>query len=158
MRWYDQAGTPLVSVRDEYDAATGRYTLHFQQVTKPTPGQPEKHPQVIPVKLGLLDGEGKSLVADDLFVLDGAEGRKTFENMPVRPIPSLFRGFSAPVRVEINRQPGDLLVLAGHDPDPFNRWQALQDVEIDLLKRSVAGIRKGEARWLMPRSRQLWSG
>ncbi|MCA3667891.1 MAG: DUF3458 domain-containing protein, partial [Methylobacterium sp.] len=77
--------------------------------------------------------------------LDGAEGQKTWDNMPARPIPSLFRGFSAPVRVEINRQPGDLLVLAGHDPDPFNRWQALQDVEIDLLKRSIAGIRKGEA-------------
>ncbi|MCA3668626.1 MAG: aminopeptidase N, partial [Methylobacterium sp.] len=55
MRWYDQAGTPLVTVRDAFDAATGRYTLHFQQTTKPTPGQPEKHPQVIPVRLGLLD-------------------------------------------------------------------------------------------------------
>ncbi|MCA3631418.1 MAG: aminopeptidase N [Methylobacterium sp.] len=145
MRWYDQAGTPLVTVRDAFDAATGRYTLHFQQTTKPTPGQPEKHPQVIPVRLGLLDPQGQSLVSDDLFVLDGAEGQKTWDHLPARPIPSLFRSFSAPVRVEINRQPGDLLVLAGHDPDPFNRWQALQDVEIDLLKRSIAGIRKGEA-------------
>jgi aminopeptidase N len=145
MRWYDQAGTPLVTLRDDYDAQTGRYTLHLAQETKPTPGQPEKHPQVIPVKLGLLDAQGGSLVADDLVVLDQAEISKTYENLPVRPIPSLFRGFSAPVRVEINRQPGDLLVLAGHDPDPFNRWQALQDVEIELLKRSVAGIRRGEA-------------
>ncbi|MFN9908763.1 MAG: DUF3458 domain-containing protein, partial [bacterium] len=67
-------------MRDAFDAATGRYTLHFQQATKPTPGQPEKHPQVIPVRLGLLDPQGQSLVMDDLFVLDGAEGQKFWDN------------------------------------------------------------------------------
>jgi len=145
MRWYDQAGTPILTVNDSYEAATGRYTLHFSQTTKPTPGQPEKQPQVIPVKLGLIGEAGNELVSDDVVIVDRESVTKTYENIPQRPIPSLLRGFSAPVRLEMSRRDGDLLALAAHDPDPFNRWQALQDVEIDLLKRSVVAVRAGGA-------------
>ncbi|CAN1510238.1 PepN Aminopeptidase N [Rhabdaerophilaceae bacterium] len=144
MRWYDQAGTPMLTIRDSFDPKTGRYTLTFSQETKPTPGQPDKLPQVIPVKLGLLDERGNSLLDNDVVLVDADSVTKIYESMPSRPIPSLLRGFSAPVRLDLVRSPGDLLTLAAHDPDPFNRWQALQDVEIALLKRSVNAIRIGQ--------------
>ncbi|MFY8113456.1 MAG: DUF3458 domain-containing protein, partial [Rhabdaerophilum sp.] len=145
MRWYDQAGTPVVTVTSEHDRATGRYTLHFRQETQPTPGQPDKHPQVIPIRLGLIGEDGTELAPDDVFVLDGATGSRSFTGLARRPIPSLFRGFSAPVKVVIERKDGDLLTLARHDVDPFNRWQALQDAATDLLRRSVRAIGEGKA-------------
>ena len=145
MRWYNQAGTPVVSVREDYDADAKRYTLHFSQDTAPTPGQPEKGPQVIPIKMGLIAREGGEIAKDEVFILDGASASRTFENVSEKPIPSLFRGFSAPVRVEIARGDGDLLALARHDVDPFNRWQALQDAELALLKAGVSAVRAGKA-------------
>ncbi|MCZ8186503.1 MAG: aminopeptidase N [Beijerinckiaceae bacterium] len=145
MRWYDQAGTPVVTVTSNHNPASGRYTLHFRQETRPTPGQPDKQPQVIPIRLGLIGEDGEELAPDELFVLDGATGSRSFTGLTKRPIPSLFRGFSAPVKVVIDRQEGDLLTLARHDVDPFNRWQALQDAATDLLKRSVRAIGEGKA-------------
>ena len=141
--WYDQAGTPEVTVSVSYDAAAQAARLDFSQTTKPTPGQPDKRPQVIPCRLGLLAEDGTPLVADDLVVIEGGRASRTYSGLASRPIPSLFRGFSAPVITRIAREPGDLAVLAAHDSDPFNRWQAVQDTEIDLLKRSVASIRAG---------------
>ena len=145
MGWYDQAGTPVLRVREHYDAASKTYRLDFEQSTAPTPGQPEKRPQVIPIKLGLLAENGDAIVADDLVILTEASTSKSWSNIPSRPIPSLLRGFSAPVVLEIARQEGDLLKIAAHDSDSFNRWQALQDCAVDLLKRSVAAIRDGGA-------------
>jgi aminopeptidase N len=145
MRWYDQAGTPVVSVHTDYDAASGRYTLHFRQETAPTPGQPDKGPQIIPIRLGLIGEDGSVLAPDELFVLEGMTGSRSFTGVPRRPIPSLLRGFSAPVKLNVERNESDLLTLARHDVDPFNRWQALQDAALDLLKRSVAGIRAGKS-------------
>jgi aminopeptidase N len=144
MRWYDQAGTPVLSVRETYDAEAQTYRLDFTQETMPTPGQPDKGAQVIPIRMGLIGPDGAEIAPDQVVVLSEPSGSKTWENVPVRPIPSLLRGFSAPVKLDIARQPGDLMALAAHDPDPFNRWQAVQDVAIDLIKRSVAGIRAGD--------------
>ena len=145
MRWYDQAGTPLVTVTQHHDAAAGTFRLDFAQATAPTPGQPVKGPQVIPVKLGLIAEDGEVLAGDEVLVLDGPTTSRTWTGLTKRPIPSLFRGFSAPVRVAIEREPGDLLTLARHDTDPFNRWQSLQDAASALLRRSVTAIRAGEA-------------
>ena len=145
MRWYDQAGTPLVTVTQHHDAAAGTFRLDFAQATAPTPGQPVKGPQVIPVKLGLIAEDGEVLAGDEVLVLDGPSASRTWTGLTKRPIPSLFRGFSAPVRVAIEREPGDLLTLARHDTDPFNRWQSLQDAASALLRRSVTAIRAGEA-------------
>ncbi len=131
MRWYDQAGTPVVSVHTDYDAASGRYTLHFRQETAPTPGQPDKGPQIIPIRLGLIGEDGTELAPDELFVLEGMTGSRSFTGLPGRPIPSLLRGFSAPVKLNVERNESDLLTLARHDVDPFNRWQALQDAALD---------------------------
>jgi aminopeptidase N len=143
MRWYDQAGTPIVNVTQHHDPATGTFRLDFSQETGPTPGQPEKGPQVIPIRLGLIGEDGGELVADDLVVLDQAKASRTWTGLRQRPIPSLLRGFSAPVKLVIDRSGQDLMRLARHDRDPFNRWQALQDVANSLLVRSVAAIRAG---------------
>ncbi|HRE19756.1 MAG TPA: aminopeptidase N, partial [Rhabdaerophilum sp.] len=145
MRWYDQAGTPLVSVAQHYDSITGEYRLDLRQETAPTPGQPTKGPQVIPVKLGLISEDGEVLASDEVLMLEGESISRSWKGMSKRPIPSLFRGFSAPVRVAIERAPGDLLALARHDTDPFNRWQSLQDAATALLRQSVTAIRRGEA-------------
>ena len=145
MRWYDQAGTPLVTIEHHYDAAAGTFRLDARQETAPTPGQLEKGPQVIPIRLGLIGEDGAVLVAEDMLILDTASASRTWSGLKQRPIPSLMRGFSAPVKLSIPRAEDDLLTLARFDTDPFNRWQALQDATTDLLKRSVDTIRAGGA-------------
>jgi aminopeptidase N len=147
-QWYLQAGTPRLAVTENYDAGTKRYTLDFTQTNPPTPGQPEKQPMVIPVKFGLVGPNGAPAtwtgvsggnVADDLIVLDGASARITFEGVANRPVPSLLRGFSAPINLETNLSEADQLFLARHDSDPFNRWQALQEIATALLTRAARG-------------------
>jgi aminopeptidase N len=141
-RWYVQAGTPRVVVTGAYDAGRKRYRLGFAQSTPPTPGQAGKEPMVIPVALGLVALDGRALrptcgrVADGVFVLDGASDSITFENVEAAPVPSVFRGFSAPVRVTLDLSDAELLVLLRHDSDSFNRWQAAQTVATRLLVRA----------------------
>ena len=131
--WYSQAGTPELAVEDEYDEASGRYTLRIRQSCPPTPGQPEKAPMHIPLALGLVGPDGRDLplgTADDpqaggaVFDLRADEEVLVFEDLPARPVPSLLRGFSAPVRVHLEQSDADLAFLLAHDSDPFNRWDA----------------------------------
>ncbi len=152
-RWYLQAGTPEVTVADSYDAASQTYRLTLSQHTAPTPGQPDKQPLPIPVKFGLIGPNGAPMgwnavsgnVSDDLLVLEGASATFEFTGVANRPVPSLFRGFSAPVQVVSNATQADRLFLARHDADAFNRWQALQDVAMALLLAAVAGTPWAEA-------------
>jgi aminopeptidase N len=148
--WYAQAGTPELKVVDHHDAASRRYTLTLRQATRPTPGQAVKMPFVIPVLMGLLDEAGAALpsrLEDEdtprkgtrLLVLDAEEQEFTFVDMPARPIPSLLRDFSAPVRMSGVDLPR-LRVLAARDPDPFARWDAGQTVAMRLLVDLVATI------------------
>ena len=149
LQWYLQAGTPEVTVSDSYDAASQTYTLTISQETKPTQGQPDKQPMVLPVKFGLIgpngspmdwnDVTGAELRGDDLLVVDRASATITFTGVPNRPVPSLFRGFSAPVKIRSSLTEADQLFLARHDADPFNRWQALQDVAGRLMVEAVRG-------------------
>ncbi len=139
-RWYVQSGTPRVSVRGHYDEAAETYRLDFKQETPPTPGQPTKEPMVIPVVLGLVSENGQPLSAAcervnqrGVFVLDKGEDTITFTGVASRPVPSLFRGFSAPVKVSLDFSNEDLLVLLRHDMDAFNRWQASQSVAMRTL-------------------------
>ena len=120
--WYHQAGTPEVAVSDRYDAATGRYTLTLAQRTLATPGQSDKQPLVIPVVMGLLDGGGSEIAVRTLLLTE-AEQSFTFENVPGPPVPSLLRGFSAPVKLA-GVQQEQLQFLAAHDTDPFVRWES----------------------------------
>jgi aminopeptidase N len=124
-RWYSQAGTPRVRVQTHFDAASGIYTLTLSQSCPPTPGQPDKQPFVIPVALGLLDGEGRELTSG-MHVLTQASETLTFPGYPSEPVPSVLRGFSAPVVLEYDYSDQQLLALLAHDTDPFNRWEAAQ--------------------------------
>src|SRR5690606_1990304 len=130
-RWYEQAGTPRLRVREEWE--DGRYTLTLAQETPPTPGQPEKLPLVIPVAYGLLARDGREL-ASGLIEFTEAEQSFTFD-LPERPVPSLLRGFSAPVILEREAAEGDHAVLLAYDSDPFNRWEAARDMALALLAR-----------------------
>lgn len=144
--WYAQAGTPRVAVTGHYDAAAQTYRLDFAQSTPATPGQPDKRPLVIPIALGLvardggaLEPESNRLNQNGVFVLDGRSDSITFTNVTTAPVPSLFRGFSAPVRVALDLSDGELLALLRHDVDPFNRWQSAQTVALRLLTRLSTG-------------------
>jgi len=131
-RWYTQAGTPRLSA--SWAVAGQRMTLTLQQEVPATPDQPLKERVVIPVSLGLLAPDGTELLPETLVVLDGKETTLDFDlgsmaeragvAVPDRVIPSLLRGFSAPVILDAALSRADRLVLLAHDPDPFNRWEA----------------------------------
>ncbi|MCH7342033.1 aminopeptidase N [Pelomonas sp. CA6] len=152
-RWYAQAGTPRLQARGEYDAAAQTYTLTLKQHNPATPGQPDKLPQVIPVAMGLLSREGQVLPlqlqgeeapagTERVLVLDQAEQRFVFVNVATEPVPSLLRGFSAPVLLDDGLGDAELLTLLQHDADAFNRWEAGQRL---ALARIVAAVRGGQA-------------
>jgi aminopeptidase N len=155
-RWYVQAGTPRVTAKGVYDAQARTYTLDLSQETPPTPGQPEKKPQLIPIRLGLIGADGQEipLVPDNpaspreatlgIFELAGKSRRIVFTNVASKPVPSLLRRFSAPVILDIDLGEDDLLHLIAHDSDPFNRWQAAQTFGARLLIRNTRLIRDGE--------------
>ena len=124
--WYSQAGTPIVTVRDHF--ADGIYKLTLTQVTPPTPGQPDKHPLVIPIALGLLYPDGTEALATELLVLSDAEQSFCFSGLRAAPIPSLLRGFSAPVIIQRKTSPAEHLVQLTHDPDLFNRFEASREL------------------------------
>ena len=124
--WYSQAGTPIVTVRDHF--ADGIYKLTLTQVTPPTPGQPNKQPLVIPIALGLLYPDGTEALATELLVLSDAEQSFCFSGLRAAPIPSLLRGFSAPVILQRKTSPAEHLVQLTHDPDLFNRFEASREL------------------------------
>ncbi len=150
-RWYEQAGTPRLKVERHYDSAARTLTLKLCQKTSPTPGQPEKHPQVIPLAFGFVGAGADSIrlqtpgAADGLVILDQAEHVLTFADVGPDIVPSLLRGFSAPVNLEIELDDGELLNLARHDSDPFNRWQSLQTLAMRVLLSSAQRVRGGGA-------------
>ncbi|MBC7941340.1 MAG: DUF3458 domain-containing protein, partial [Chitinophagaceae bacterium] len=139
-RWYAQAGTPRLSARGEYDAAAQRYTLTLAQSAGPSPGQPEKLPFVIPVATALFSTRGDVLVEERLLVLDGAEQSFVFEGVAEAPVPSLLRGFSAPVMLnDDGLTDAQRLVLLAHDSDAFNRWEAGQRLMQQRLLAACTG-------------------
>ncbi len=140
-RWYSQAGTPRVRAQTQFDAASGIYSLTLTQSCAPTPGQPEKQPFVIPVALGLLAADGRELTSG-MHVLTQASETLTFPGYDSEPVPSILRGFSAPVLLDFDYSDAQLLTLLGNDPDPFNRWEAAQRL---ATGRALAFIRSGEA-------------
>lgn len=133
--WYSQAGTPVVTVKDEYDAAHETYTLTLSQATQPTPGQPTKYPVHIPIRMGLLDKDGSSIPLqlegqliepEKVLHLTTTSMQFQFHHVKSKPVPSLLRGFSAPVKLHYEYTPAQLLFLFQHDKDEFNRWEAGQ--------------------------------
>jgi aminopeptidase N len=150
MRWYLQAGTPEIVVTPHYDAREKTYRLDITQTIPPTPGQPHKEPMVIPFAVGLVGKAG-----DLPLVLDGAPLARgvleltkpsqsfVFTGIEERPIPSLNRGFSAPIKLTLPIAADDLRYLAAHDSDPFNRWQAVQSLAMALLIANAAALHAG---------------
>ena len=146
--WYTQAGTPSVTISDHYDRASQTYQITLSQTVDPTPGQPEKQPLLIPVRFALVGPNGSDMswstvsggtLKDDLILLDQPSVTLTFTGVANKPVPSLFRGFSAPIKLSSNLDQADLLFLAGHDSDPFNRWDALQTVSLNLIAEAAQG-------------------
>ncbi|HZY16285.1 MAG TPA: aminopeptidase N, partial [Ramlibacter sp.] len=138
-RWYSQSGTPRLAASTQFDAGSGTYSLTLTQSCAPTPGQADKQPFVIPVALGLLDGEGRE-IASRMHVLTQASETLTFADCASEPVPSLLRGFTAPVILEYDYSDRQLLTLLAHDGDPFNRWEAAQRLGTG---RALAFIRAG---------------
>jgi aminopeptidase N len=139
LTWYAQSGTPRLHAKGEYDTARREYTLTLSQQTRITPAQPEKMPVPIPVKLALFDQHGNMLPlhldgqtaeTEKVVVMDKASQRLVFRNVPSPPVPSLLRGFSAPVVLECDYTPAELALLLTHDADGFNRWEAGQQLAI----------------------------
>jgi len=146
--WYSQAGTPEIAVRGTYDAKAKTYTLDLDQMIPPTPGQSKKLPMVIPLKLGLLDKNGRDVVLkdemgkpvrDDLIVLDKGAQKFVFSGIKEKPAVSLNRGFSAPVKITTNFGDDNLLFLAKNDSDAFNRYEAVEQLAMKHLVRSANG-------------------
>ncbi len=131
-RWYSQAGTPRVSVSEDWDG--DGFTLTLRQNTPPTPGQAAKAAQVIPVAVGLLDPDGEEVVPTRVLELTRTEQSFRFPGLAARPVPSVLRGFSAPVILEADNSPDRLAFLLAHDTDPFNRWQAGRDLARLVLR------------------------
>ena len=155
--WYNQAGTPTVDVSMDFDADTKSCTLHFKQSYPNTPEakSDQKSPYLIPIKLGLIDGDGKELLTD-MIELTQAEQSFTFENLKsdnltVKPLPSLLRDFSAPVKLNYDYSIDDTIFLMQHDSDDFNRWEASQRLAKTLLLEMLASKAKGEALGVEPK-------
>uniref|UniRef100_A0A7N0U133 Aminopeptidase N n=1 Tax=Kalanchoe fedtschenkoi TaxID=63787 RepID=A0A7N0U133_KALFE len=162
--WYSQAGTPSLKVSSSYDAEAKTYTLKFSQEVPPTPGQPTKDPMFIPVAMGLLDSSRKDMPLTSIYH-DGAsqfiasrtepvyntvlritkkEEEFIFSDVSERPVPSLLRGYSAPVRLESDLTDSDLFFLLAHDSDEFNRWEAGQILARKLMLDLVANFQHGK--------------
>jgi aminopeptidase N len=168
--WYTQAGTPELQVMRAYDAGARTYTITFKQSCGPTPGQPVKQPFHIPVAVGLLGRDGKEIMLNEptppspplprgglggvtrgrgdtgtmvLQLLD-AEQTFVFADVPAEPVPSILRGFSAPVKVKLDLTDEERLFLMAHDSDPFNRWDAGQQLAVKLVLGLVRDYQEGK--------------
>lgn len=150
--WYDQAGTPVVDVDAQYDAQRKEYRLIFTQSCPPSPGQVEKLPFVIPIELGLLNQQGGAIplsmaggATSYVFELIDQSETLVFENVDNEPVPSLLRGFSAPVKLNFNYSDEQLLFLMKFDEDGFNRWDAGQVLSVRLLQRLITCVEQKQA-------------
>ena len=155
--WYDQAGTPVVDVTMTFDEIAKACTFHFKQSCPSTPEaeSDQKKPYLIPIKLGLLDHQGKEL-ASDTIELTAQEQSFTFEGLTCektnsRPIPSLLRDFSAPVKLNYDYSIDETIFLMQHDNDDFNRWEASQRLTKTLLLKMLEAHSKGEALGVEPK-------
>ncbi|KAL1569092.1 Puromycin-sensitive aminopeptidase [Salvia divinorum] len=168
--WYSQAGTPRLNVVSNYNTEAKTYSLKFSQEVPPTPGQPVKEPMFIPVALGLLGSDGKDMPLSSVYH-DGAlesisnngqpahttvlrvtkkEEVFVFNDIPERPVPSILRGYSAPVRMDSDLTDADLYFLLANDSDEFNRWEAGQVLARTLILTLVSDYQQNKPLVLNP--------
>jgi aminopeptidase N len=134
--WYSQAGTPKVKAELRHEGTTA--TLSLAQTVPVTPGQPNKSPMPLPLKIALFDDTTGKKRAEQLVIFDKAETEVRFEGFTAAPVLSINRGFSAPVIVETDRTMANLAFLSGHDNDPFARYEAMQQLMLDTLVGAVS--------------------
>lgn len=169
--WYSQGGTPVVKVTSSYNAEAKTFSLKFNQEVPPTPGQPVKEPMFIPVAVGLLDSHGKDMPLSSVYhngklesvATDGQPATTTvlrvtkkeeefvFSGVPEKPVPSLLRGFSAPIHLKSDLSDSDLFFLLAHDSDEFNRWEAGQLLARKLMLSLVADFQQNKPLVLNPK-------
>ncbi|XP_073119465.1 LOW QUALITY PROTEIN: puromycin-sensitive aminopeptidase [Henckelia pumila] len=169
--WYSQAGTPRLKVNSAYNAQDRTFSLKFSQEVPPTPGQPLKEPMFIPVALGLLDSNGKDMPLSSVYhdgklenVISNGQPVNTivlrvtkeeeefvFRDILERPVPSILRGYSAPVRMDSDLTDADLSFLLANDSDEFNRWEAGQLLARKLMLSLVSDFQLNKPLVLSPR-------
>ncbi len=144
MRWYSQAGTPELRIRDDWDAAAGCYTLEIEQHTPPTPGQPDKAPLHLPLAYALYDADDRPIttvpttdaaVHPGLIELTAARHTLRFDGLGARPLPAFLQGLSAPARLDYPYDAGQLARLVAIEPDALTRFEAIQRLLFDALLR-----------------------
>lgn len=146
-RWYSQAGRPRVVAEGRYDAEARTYRLTLRQSCRTVEGLPAPQPFHIPILTGLIGADGTSLrfrhrgAAGEELLMEMTETEQDFllEDVAVPPVPSLLRGFSAPVTLEAGLESGSLALLTAHDPDPFSRWDASQQLGVRLIREMSRG-------------------
>ncbi|MBD2791466.1 aminopeptidase N [Xenorhabdus szentirmaii] len=151
-RWYSQSGTPVLTVRDEYDAEKQQYTLHVSQMTPPTAEQKEKLPLHIPLDIELYDELGRVIPlhrdgqpVNHILNIIHAEQTFVFDDVPSHPVPSLLREFSAPVKLDYPYSDEQLSFLMKHARNEFSRWDAAQTLLANYVKLNVSRRQKSQA-------------
>ena len=146
--WYSEAGTPRISVAEDWDAASGTFRLTLGQTNPPTPGQPDKAAKLIPIAVGLLNPNGDEVVPTRMLELSQASQTFAFDGLASRPTASILRGFSAPVILERNVSAAERGFLLAHDTDAFNRWEAGRDLAKDGLIAMITDRADAPREWL----------
>lgn len=158
--WYHQAGTPTVTFSHHYDPEAEQLTLQVRQDLPETPDRLPKKPMHIPLAFGLVGPDGQDLsfvrtagapVTENVIHLTSGTVEVVFEGVRARPVPSVLRGFSAPVHLRSDLSTDHRLFLAGHDPDPFNRWEAAQQIALAMLCSATGAARQGQEPSFDPR-------
>ncbi|MDM9281960.1 aminopeptidase N [Providencia rettgeri] len=151
-RWYSQSGTPVLTVRDEYSPEKQQYTLHVSQMTPPTADQAEKKPLHIPLDIELYDEQGGIItlkrdgsVVNSVLNITQETQTFVFDEVTSRPVPSLLREFSAPVKLDYNYTDEQLAFLMQHASNEFARWDAAQQLINNYVKINVAHYQNREA-------------
>ncbi|ALO46538.1 aminopeptidase N [Pseudohongiella spirulinae] len=153
-RWYTQSGTPVMHVSGHYNEPAQTYELSLSQSCPPTPGQPHKEPFHIPLRMGLLGAGGNELelnlpgekhsgLTERVLNVTEPVQRFVFHNIPAAPVPSLLRGFSAPVKLHADLDRDQLMFLMTRDSDGFNRWNASQELAVGVMQEMLASHQQG---------------
>ncbi|MFL5237864.1 MAG: aminopeptidase N [Rhizomicrobium sp.] len=154
--WYRQSGTPIIEADGEYDPVNQKYALTLRQALPATPGQPEKKPMHIPVRLGFvtksgrgipltLDGENAIGPEERVLELKGPEEQFVFVDVPETPLISVGRRFSAPAYFNVPMTASDRAAMMSRDADAFNRWEAGQALATDVLLEMAGTANSGIA-------------
>ncbi len=161
--WYSQAGTPVIIIERDYNQQARTYTLKVDQLVPDTPGQADKKPMHIPMRMALLDQDGNEIPLVIKYESTIESGQKErvinlkkkseifiFTDIETEPVPSLFRGFSAPVTLKAGYSDSELIFLMANDNDSFNRWDASQQLFTKAVKSLVEDVQNNKALVLDP--------